>query len=604
MRGFFSRATPLIRGYMKQLILDCEVYKDYFLASFLSLNNGKFKEFESHSDCVLDRQSISKLMRDYTTISFNGNSYDLLIITAALKGWSNQQIKDLSDEIITSGKPSWIIGRNANLRVPRNWDHIDLIEVAPGQASLKIYGGRLHSLKLQDLPIEPSASISPSMRDTLRLYCRNDLVTTRDLLDDVHKQVELRERLTDKYGMDLRSKSDAQIAEAIIRNYLESYGVSVGKRTATVLPFKYRLPAWVKFKTDIFNDMLQKVVACTFCVNDSGSVVLPKELNKAIEFKNAKYKFGIGGLHSQEKSQVITPNDDEMFGEYDLTSMYPNIIIEQGLFPLHLTDKFLTVYTMIKDERVKAKREGNKVVDAAYKILLNGSYGKFGSKYSYLYSPELLIQTTITGQLSLLMIIERLELAGVNVVSANTDGINVLFKKSRHNEVETIIYEWELETGYNFEWTPYKASYSRDVNNYVAIKADGSIKGKGAFADPNLMKNPTAEICIIAVKQYLANQIPIIETIRNCDDVRRFVCIRSVTGGAVWRDEYLGKAIRFYYSKDGDVITYKKNGNKVPKSDGAKPMMDLCNSLPSDLNHQWYIDEANSMLSDLGVNVC
>ncbi|MFM9500750.1 hypothetical protein ACKI1Q_45200, partial [Streptomyces galilaeus] len=83
-----------------------------------------------------------------------------------------------------------------------------------------------------------------------------------------------------------------------------------------------------------------------------------------------------------------------------------------------------------------------------------------------LYSPELLIQTTITGQLSLLMIIERLESAGVNVVSANTDGINVVFKKTQLNQVENIIFQWELETGYNFEWTQYDSVFSRDVNSY------------------------------------------------------------------------------------------------------------------------------------------
>jgi len=29
--------------------------------------------------------------------------------------------------------------------------------------------------------------------------------------------------------------------------------------------------------------------------------------------------------------------------------------------------------------------------------------------------------------------------------------------------------------------------------------------------------------------------------------------------------------------------------------------MDLCTAIPTDLNYQWYIDEANKMLKDLGV---
>ena len=102
-------------------------------------------------------------------------------------------------------------------------------------------------------------------------------------------------------------------------------------------------------------------------------------------------------------------------------------------------------------------------------------------------------------------------------------------------------------------------------------------------------------------QQYLQNDIPVKQTITNCKDITKFINVRTVKGGAVWRDNYLGKAIRWYYSTDGETIHYKKNGNKVPKSDGAKPLMDLCAGLPSDLNLQWYIDEANSMLGDLGL---
>lgn len=582
-------------------ILDVECYVDYFLISFMCNETERFREFEMFEGKELDKQSVMKIMRNNLTISFNGLAYDLAMITAALKGYTNKQLKLLSDKIITSGKPSWLVCKEQNLFVPRDWDHIDLINVAPGAASLKIYGGRLHSKKLQDLPIEPDANITPKQREKLRLYCRNDLYTTQDLFKELEKQIKLRVDLTEKYGIDLRSKSDAQIAEAIIKDYLNEKGVRVAKRSDPVKPFSYRVPDWVVFSTDTFNSVLDSVKACQFSVNDKGSVILPKELNKAIDFYGAKYKFGIGGLHSQEKKQVVVCGEDEMFGEYDLTSMYPTIIIEQQLYPKHLTRKFLDTYTKIKEERVKAKLEGNTVVDKAYKILLNGSYGKFGSKYSYLYSPELLIQTTITGQLSLLMIIERLELAGVNVVSANTDGVNVVFKKSELNEVENIIFQWELETGYNFEWTAYDSVFSRDVNSYVALKSEGGIKGKGAYAEPNLMKNPTNEICIQAVKEYLADGVSIEGTVKNCDDITKFISVRSVTGGAVWRDQYLGKAVRFYYSLDGDQISYKKNGNKVPKSDGSKPLMDLPDSIPEDLNYQWYIDEATSLLNDLGV---
>jgi len=127
-------------------------------------------------------------------------------------------LKKLSDLIITTDKPSWAIARDDGLQ--QNWNHIDLIEVAPGQASLKVYGGRMGAPKMQDLPIDPSASIAPSQREMMRLYCHNDLDVTARLYRALEKQINLRSEMSRQYGMDLRSKSDAQIAETVIKSEL------------------------------------------------------------------------------------------------------------------------------------------------------------------------------------------------------------------------------------------------------------------------------------------------------------------------------------------------------------------------------------------------
>lgn len=581
-------------------ILDIECYVDYFLLSFKCAQTGKFREFELYENRPIDLSSIRKIMQSYTTISFNGNSYDLPMICALLKGYTNQQLKKLSDKLILSDSPSWMTCRDLGLRVPQHWDHVDLIEVAPGKASLKIYGGRLHSHKLQDLPIEPSANISPSQRETLRLYCRNDLDTTQDLMMSLSKQIKLREDMSDQYGVDLRSKSDAQIAEAVLKHELDAIGVNVRKNPVpSGTEFKYTPPEFISFKTEQLNTVLHAVKHAVFVVQDSGQVKMPPELNKSIEFHGAKYQMGIGGLHSQEKNQVIKCGAGERLYEADFASFYPFIILGESFYPEHLGKGFLNTYRSIVERRISAKHSGDSVTADSLKITINGSFGKLGSKYSALYSPNLLIQTTVTGQLCLLMLIEAVHLAGGRVVSANTDGVVIHCKDSAYSPISDALFYFELLSGYTLEETHYKAIYSRDVNNYVAIKRSG-VKGKGAFAEPNLMKNPTAEICVMAVKDYLSSGKSIEQTIRECTDVRRFICIRSVTGGAIWREDYLGKAVRFYYSTDGDVITYKKNGNKVPKSDGAKPLMQLPDVMPTDIDLSWYVNESRAMLKDLG----
>ena len=67
-----------------------------------------------------------------------------------------------------------------------------------------------------------------------------------------------------------------------------------------------------------------------------------------------------------------------------------------------------------------------KLQDGGKKVSLNGTFGKLFSRHSIFYAPEFGIAVTIGGQLSLLMLIERLELSGIRVVSANTDGVEML----------------------------------------------------------------------------------------------------------------------------------------------------------------------------------
>ena len=116
------------------------------------------------------------------------------------------------------------------------------------------------------------------------------------------------------------------------------------------------------------------------------------------------------------------------------------------------------------------------------------------------------------------------------------------------------------------------------------------------------MKSPQNEICSDAVKQYLVDGTPVEESVRKCTDIRKFITLRTVQGGAVKEGYTLGKAIRWYYAKGVEgAITYKTNGNTVPRSEGAKPIMDLPDELPDDVDYDWYIRECREILMSLGV---
>jgi hypothetical protein len=219
----------------------------------------------------------------------------------------------------------------------------------------------------------------------------------------------------------------------------------------------------------------------------------------------------------------------------------------------------------------------------------------------------MLIQTTVTGQLCLLMLIEMITAQGVAVVSANTDGIVVHCHTSKEKDVMQAAFNWELETSYPLERTDYKILASRDVNNYLAVRCDGELKGKGVFTKSGLSKNPDFRIVFEAVAQYLANNTDTLKTITDCTDMNKFVSVRRVNGGALWRGEKLGKAVRFYYSTEIDqneCIRYPTNANKVPKSAGARPLMTLPDELPNDIDYELYNCMAHNLLIEIGAKAC
>ena len=589
------------------IILDTECYSDYFLIMFKDTETSKIRYFELFPGKALNAAAIHDIMEWNTTVSFNGLGYDLPLIVAALEGWDNAHLKKFSDSIIKSNKPSWSVCKNNNIRTPLDkWDHIDLIAVAPGIASLKLYGARLGAPRIQDLPIDPDDSIEPDQREELRTYCKNDLDTTELLYNTLKAQIALRESMSEQYGIDLRSKSDAQIAEAVIKSELEKltkrkYRKPKVKDGAKV---RYQDPKIVSFQAQELKDVFERILDHEFEFMGNGSIKLPKWLKSTpIIIGGRKYNVGIGGLHSNEKSQLIEARDGVLC-DWDVSSYYPSIILQQRLSPKTMGKDFLNLYQSLVTRRLEAKASGDMVTANTLKICLNGSFGKLGSKYSALYAPELLLQTTITGQLCLLMLIEQMELAGVSIVSANTDGIVCQCPKDKERIMEMVAWEWELETSYALERTDYKLVASRDVNSYFAVKTNGKVKRKGIFNQSGLMKNPDRSIVYDAVVEFLANGTPIEETVTGCKDVNKFVSARKVTGGAKWDGELLGKTVRFYSSTDAimvdPAIHYAVNGNKVPKSAGCRPLMELCDGVPGDLNYQAYVDEARKLLLDVG----
>jgi hypothetical protein len=445
-------------------------------------------------------------------------------------------------------------------------------------------------------------------------YNISDLLATEILFNNLTEQLQLRTDLSREYKQDLMSKSDAQIAEAVISSELKRLtGNWPKKPKIDELSFNYKPPSFIQFLTLALQKIFAKVCAQKYGVMENGRLDRSTIDDLKIQIGPNVYRMGSGGLHSSEKQMALKVDNVHKLFDRDVASYYPAIVLGCKLYPNHLGEAFLQVYNTIVERRIAAKKSKNIAISECLKICINGTFGKTGSPYSVLYAPEMMIQITVTGQLALLMLIEKLELEGISVVSANTDGILVHCRVDQEPRYRVIIEMWEYLTGFITEETEYDAIYSRDVNAYIAIKKGSKeIKGKNVYYDPwrgktardgywRFQKNPSTQICIEACERFIIDQIPIEQTIKECRDITKFVAVMNVKGGAHKDGNYLGKVVRWYYAKNTfGTINYITSGNKVPDSDGAKPCMDLPKEFPDDIDYAWYNKNCIDMLYDMG----
>lgn len=668
--------------------LDIECFSNWFLVGITDAE-GNHWDYQQIDGYPLDVAALEVLLRHFTIVTFNGNWYDLQMLCAAVTGrFSCADLKTINDAIIVQKMPPWTVEKHFGFRKPDYIDHIDIMEVAPGvRLGLKQYAGRVHAPEMIETPVDFAQPMPMDHVPGEITYCRNDRNVTKQISDGVADRLALRIALTEKYGVDVRSKSDAQIAEAVIKaevfrtiNESEARYVDEWVEGDAAFPhkqmdyirdgwgnlkitiphynhgykFKARIPDYIEFVTPQMQDFLRLVRSVDFMVSDKEEAVIlgldgaedfktgvqiPPELKgRNIPIGNSVYRVGIGGLHSQESSvqHIVVPGVCSLYTA-DVDSYYPSLILNAGMSPKQLGRTFLEIYRGMLDQRLAAKSKlkvltksdaeyaETKTMEGGFKIVLNGTFGKLFSRYSIFYAPEFGIAVTIGGQLSLLMLIERLEVSGIEVISANTDGIEMKVPFGKQWLADSIIEWWKARTGLGMSGGNYWALYARDVNNYIRIELDGSTKRKGVFRESGLLENkhPDCDICADAVVAFLTRGVPPASTILACTDIRKFVRIRGVTGGGIYvpqharvltatnedgkevrvgveGGQYLGKAVRWFYSRTPGSIVDGTRFNQVAGSENAMPCMTLPPTLPSDIDYQWYVDTAEEMLETLG----
>ncbi len=228
-----SFRKPRVKTERPIAFFDCECYRNYFYVAFRTLD-GNVAYYERSERADFDPDRIRKLLMKYTIVGFNSKNYDIFILLLALAEKSNNELKEASDQIIKGRMKPYQSERFFDIVIPAYIDHVDLFDVNPsvdsnktasaesfggsGSASLKTLGGRLHAKRMQDLPVEPGAWLTFEQMDQINDYCLNsDTVATMLLFEHLKEPLRLREVMGERYGIDFRSLSDAQMGERMIK---------------------------------------------------------------------------------------------------------------------------------------------------------------------------------------------------------------------------------------------------------------------------------------------------------------------------------------------------------------------------------------------------
>lgn len=432
--------------------------------------------------------------------------------------------------------------------------------------------------------------------DSMIDYNINDIESTSELLNRCKDAVDLRIAIEDEYGVRVLSKDGVNIGMKILtQKYLEKTGLTwwdiEGLRSPMdYIPLKDIILPFIKYDSPILNRVLEDM---------KSQVVSPgrKGYENNFVFAGLRYTVGVGGIHSKNDPEIIIPKEDEMLIDIDVASLYPSMLIEYGFYPKHLGPEFLEVYSQIKNERIEAKHNGDKVKNETLKLALNGLSGNLQNEHNFCYSPEAVMKIRINGQLLLLMLAEKLTQVGCRIIQANTDGLFVLLKKDNYQQINTICRNWEQLTKLTLEEERFEAMYQYAINDYIAVTTlypdmkkrflsgetiirkstkkpytcieeiqEDFIKTKGMFITKVLLgKGLSAKIIPEAIIKYFVDGIPVEQTIKECKDIKKF--LMSEKTGKQWHVEYMNKeqqrTNRFYASTNGGYLwKWKDTGHK------------------------------------------
>jgi hypothetical protein len=643
-------------------VYDIEVLPNVFTFDMVKFNSDEravWEISEFRDDRYYLLQHFEELARyQIPMIGFNTLGYDYPIIHML---WKNpnitfQQFYQKSQEIITSfsnfGHQIWASDRFAPQIDLYKMHHFDNKAKATGLKTLQI-NMRSPTVVESTLPFDRNIT-AQEINEQLIPYGSHDTQETKRFAHFSKSAIDFRLNLIEKFGIDVMNWNDTRIGEQTMIKLLGDelcYDRSSGKRKTkqtirNSIALNDIIFDYIKFDTPEFNRILsyfrtQILRSDEFAGNEDGEPTIKTKgifAGLTANVGGVEYHYGVGGIHGSIKSRRVIATEEYPIIDIDVEGLYPNIAIKNGLYPEHLGQRFVEVYKTIPDERKEWQaKKGKKCTEAnALKLAANGgTYGKSNSSFSPMYDPQYMIQTTINGQLLLSMLIEKLNtVPTLQVIQANTDGVTYQIHKSYEPAVAQLCKEWEALTRLTLERVEYEKMFIRDVNNYVAVAKDGSVKLKGAYWTPNPLdyhgsiasaqppawhKNFSNVVSVRAAVAHMVHGVDLESFIRLSTNPYDFCCAVKVnkTDKLLWGDVEQQRNTRFHISTTGAGLVKRmppegplghfKKAPKISDAEYAKVMQETAGAWDVRVctkNQSRYGIRENAIMAGYGVQVC
>lgn len=515
--------------------------------------------------------------------------------------------------------------------------------------------------------------IIPEWIDDIMHYNLNDVFIVCEMVRLYIDEIRLRYNISKAYGVDVLSSSRSNIADKLfIKFYSEFSGLAEsqwrGRKTErTAMSFKRVIFPFIKFQTKELQELLEEMKKITIysigkkALKDVASKYTDLKYLKTntesgwfeIKLNNLIYTIATGGLHSQDiprelKSKIVymdapstggeshadtsiwdvITDDSYIYVHWDIASFYPSIMDVYKIAPAHTNESiFVKLIHWLKETRITAKHSKEDYIDGipkdvlaqVLKIVINSIYGKLGFEKGDICDRLAVLKVTINGQLMIMMLCESLEQAGIEVMSANTDGIVVKLYKRNKAKFEEIANDWKKLTKLDADSEEYKCYINRDINNYVIEEINGKVSYKGDL-NPNmyavdLQKGYNMPIVAQAVVNYFLNNKPVLETLYECKNILDFCKTQNVgrqfhvefTVGS--SREILQRNVRFYVTNKGGVLEKVNDNTHGRNNMCAGYQVSILNTLDDkrieyrNINYSYYYQEALKIIDPIKLNI-